>query len=364
MVEDWLKEPRNGPWLMIVDNVDDVDVIFSRTTGDGSSKDKLQLLSCIPEVSHGSVVFTKWKHVAKNITKRDHVHICEMTEEQGVKLIKSHLGGDYDSSPDITALLGELGHIPLAITHAAAFMSENTIGVSEYLETYRHNEDDRSTILAPTMESMGVLDSNEAYSAEEFPVREAWLISFNHVKTDEKAGPLAIDLLSIMSFLDCQDIPKYLLDDFRPGTIPAEYLKAFGTLKSFSMVSQTGTTNPRFKMHRIIQLEMRRWLDNNDLGPKYAREALEIVSKKFPESMFANWSICNDLSIHAESVLCAGRKRWQHPRRRTDGDRRGGVERGVGWTAIGTSESSGRGGTSPEGDGHERHRCRHGGPAG
>ncbi len=56
-------------------------------------------------------------------------------------------------------------------------------------------------------------------------------------------------------------------------------------------------------MHRIIQLAVRRWLEQNDLRGKYAQEALELVSKKFPKGTFDNWSTCNDLMVHAESVL-------------------------------------------------------------
>jgi hypothetical protein len=72
---------------MIVDNVDDLNVIFSRSTEDGPLKNKSQLLSCIPQVSHGSVLFTtRWRHVANNITKRDHICLAEMDKEQGVCL--------------------------------------------------------------------------------------------------------------------------------------------------------------------------------------------------------------------------------------------------------------------------------------
>jgi hypothetical protein len=48
---------------------------------------------------------------------------------------------------------------------------------------------------------------------------------------------------------------------------------------------------------------MRRWLEQNGVREKYAQEALEMVSKKFPSGTFDNWSVCNDLLVHAESVL-------------------------------------------------------------
>ena len=57
---------------------------------------------------------------------------------------------------------------------------------------------------------------------------------------------------------------QYLFDDFRPGAFFAEYIKAFGSLKSFPMVRQAGSSRPRLKMHRIVQLSMRRWLEQKD----------------------------------------------------------------------------------------------------
>ncbi|KAM0331405.1 hypothetical protein ACHAQA_003078 [Verticillium albo-atrum] len=308
VVEAWLRDPKNGPWLMVVDNVDDVDVVFSEKDGNGSSN----LLSCIPEVSHGSVIFvTRWKTVAQRITKRDHVHIGEVTDDQGIEIIKSYLGDQYDDSPETREatkkLLDELGHIPLAITHAAAYMREyatEVSPVSEYLELYKKNAANQEVLLEPALTEIGVKDSNESYSNEDFPVLNAWLVSFNHIKDDKRTGPLAIDLLSVMSFLDGQEIPRHLFEDFRPGTVSARYNKAFGTLNSFSIIQQTGSAErPRFRIHRLVQLAMRRWLDQHELNEKYARDALDLVSAKFPEDSVAHWKKCVELHPHAEYVL-------------------------------------------------------------
>ncbi|KAM0281199.1 hypothetical protein ACHAQH_003629 [Verticillium albo-atrum] len=308
VVETWLRDPKNGPWLMVVDNVDDVDVVFSEKDENGSSS----LLSCIPEVSHGSVLFvTRWKTVAQRITKRDHVHLGEVTDEQGIEIIKSYLGSQYDDSPqskEVTIkLLEELGHIPLAITHAAAYMREyatEVSPVSEYLQLYRTNAANQEVLLEPALTEIGVKDSNEHYANEDFPVLNAWLISFNHIKEDKRTGPLAIDLLSAMSFLDGQDIPRHLFDGFRPGTVSARYNKAFGTLNSFSIIQQTGSTErPRFRIHRLVQLAMQRWLDQHELTEKYAQDAVDMLSAKFPEDSVAHWKRCIELQPHAEYVL-------------------------------------------------------------
>ena len=135
IVEDWLREEKNGPWLMIVDNVDDTEVIFSPLGTEPSSP--TQLLSCIPNVDHGSVLFTtRWKAVAQKVTRKDHVQIGEMTEQDAKNLLKSYLGDECEELPHVDVLLEELGYIPLAITHAAALMSEKLISISDYLESY------------------------------------------------------------------------------------------------------------------------------------------------------------------------------------------------------------------------------------
>ncbi|KAH7362469.1 hypothetical protein B0T11DRAFT_280856 [Plectosphaerella cucumerina] len=305
VVETWLRDPKNGPWLMVVDNVDDFDVVFSKTDEEPTP----HLLSCIPEVAHGSVLFiTRWKAVAQKLTRRDHVHLGEMSDAQGVDLIRSYLGSDLDGGPETEekarALLSELGHVPLAIAHAAAFMREYSTDIAEYLELYRKSTEDQDVLLAPTMDEMGIQDTNEAYSTDDYPVLKAWLVSFNHIKTDKRAGALAIDLLSVMSFLDGNDIPRHLLKDFRPKTLSAQYTVAFGTLKSFSMLQQSGSSDrTRFRMHRLVQLAMRRWLEEHELAEKYAQDALNLVSTNFPRNAVSEWQRCVELHPHAEYVL-------------------------------------------------------------
>ncbi|KAH6686650.1 hypothetical protein F5X68DRAFT_231993 [Plectosphaerella plurivora] len=305
VVETWLRDPKNGPWLIVVDNVDDIDVVFSKTDEDPAP----HLLSCFPEVAHGSVLFiTRWKAVAQKLTRRDHFHLEEMTDSHGVDLLRSYLGSDLDDSPETEELakelLGDLGHIPLAIAHAAAFMREYSTDIAEYLELYRNSTEDQDVLLAPAMTEMGVQDTNESYSSDDYPVLKAWLVSFNHIKTDKRAGTLAIDLLSVMSFLDGNDIPRHLLTDFRLKTPPAQYTVAFGTLKSFSMLQQSGSTDRmRFRMHRLVQLAMRRWLEQHGLAEKYAQDALELVSSNFPSDAVAEWKRCVELHPHAEHVL-------------------------------------------------------------
>lgn len=291
---------------MIIDNVDDANVIFDSSDEEPSSS-KTRLLSCIPEVDQGSVLFTtRSKVVASKITGKgpNHVELGQMAPKEGRELLKSYLGSSYEESNDVDELLRELGHIPLAITHAAALMNTKEWSISDYLESYQSSENDKVEMLRSAFEAMGISHPNDSSSDKDNPVLRTWLVSFDHVQADGETGPLASEILSVMSFLDRQHIPRYLFDNFRPGTLSAQYLSAFGTLKGFSMVTQTGVRDrTRFSMHRIVQLSMRGWLRQKGTSDKYTELALEIVSEHFPDNAFKKWEMCDELIVHAESVL-------------------------------------------------------------
>ena len=284
---------------MIVDNVDDPAVIFNSTGNEETSAPSLQ--SCIPDVNGGCVLFTtRWKGVAQKITKKNHIQVNEMTAQDAKNLLKENLSDGFEESSDLEDLLDELGHIPMAISHAAAFMNQNFMSVSDYLETYQAGENDRLALLRPTLEEIGISDPNEFSPKEDYPVLKTWLVSFNHVKANPHTGPLASEILSVMSFMDRQEIPRYVFDQYPRGTLSI----SLGMLKSFSMVTQMGHREAtRFSMHRLVQLSMRKWLEENGQSNEIAAKALDLLATKFPDGTFENWKTCNELVVHAESVL-------------------------------------------------------------
>lgn len=304
LVENYLREKNNGRWLMIVDNVDDESVILEKQDDDdeddedGDRPDNLQILSCIPQVPHGAVLFTsRYKSVAMKLTN-ELIELKQMSIEEGTALLKGSLSDDFSDSKNIKMLLEELGYIPLAITHAAALVRVNCMDIAKYLEIYKESDDDRMELLS---HSFGKIQIGASGSDIPRPVLNTWSMSFNYVLSSSTAGPLASELLSVMSFMDRQEIPSWLLRNFKPKVSKYRFETACGTLKAVSLMSEN--TPGSFSMHRLVQLAMRKWLQGKGKDQEFAENAINLLEDSFPDGSFKTWKECSALVVHAETVL-------------------------------------------------------------
>jgi tetratricopeptide (TPR) repeat protein len=86
-----------------------------------------------------------------------------------------------------------------------------------------------------------------------------------------------------------------------------DFDNAIGILEAFSFVTadEMGTT---YSIHRIVQAATRAWLaDQQDCTSKnIASQALQMLSSRFPDGEFENWTTCARYLPHAESVLSRG----------------------------------------------------------
>ncbi|RYP73986.1 hypothetical protein DL771_003297 [Monosporascus sp. 5C6A] len=293
VVEQWLRNKNNGHWLLIVDNIDKEDVL-----DENGGKGKFRLLSCIPKTEHGHVLFTsRYKRVAMKLTD-DLVRIDQMPEAEATEMLKTCLREQYDEEQkeDVYKLLEELSYIPLAIAQAAAYIRENENTIADYLELYQESEENRVELLEQSISELGIADLETPKTV----LTTCWM-SFNRLKGDGASGPLANELLSVMSFLDRQDIPLFLLRKFRPKAGSLTLNNALGMLKAYSLITEN--TKKNFSMHRLVQLSMRKWLEQNDQEKKFAEEALTLLSENFPDGSFKTWDECKALIVHADTVL-------------------------------------------------------------
>lgn len=88
---------------------------------------------------------------------------------------------------------------------------------------------------------------------------------------------------------------------------PVDFDNAIGILEAFSFVTvdEMGTT---YSIHRLVQAATRAWLrDQQDCNSKnIASQALQMLSSRFPDGEFENWTTCARYLPHAESVLSRG----------------------------------------------------------
>ncbi|QDO40674.1 tetratricopeptide repeat protein [Streptomyces sp. RLB3-17] len=134
---------------------------------------------------------------------------------------------------DARALAAELGHFPLAIKQAGAYLAQN-----------------RGISLADYGRRLGTKLGKTAHGIDaERTIARIWNVTLGTLETD---NPLAVEVLHTSAWLAPDDIPHSLLA--LPGTDPDVTAEAIGTLAAYSMVTDTGTT---IAIHRLVQTVLR-----------------------------------------------------------------------------------------------------------
>ncbi|OCK73870.1 hypothetical protein K432DRAFT_220962, partial [Lepidopterella palustris CBS 459.81] len=294
---NWLCDERNGRWLMVLDNADD-DRVFA------SPNEATPLASFLPQTHNGWILITSRDLVAAiNLvgTKHNIISVDPMAEEDALALLKTRVTVGESSEHDAKALVRALEGIPLAVTHAAAYIAvrELRITVSTYLELFHESEENQAYLLN-TQEARDLRRDASVSDA----VLTTWQISFEQIR---KTKPEAADLLSLMTMFDRQGIPEYLLYD---GRNRLQFEDAVAPLTSFSLIRiQTGKQVRQpygeqvFEMHGLVQLATRKWLELNRQVDRWQKASLRIMAVTFPSGQYETWAICQVLLPHSRKVL-------------------------------------------------------------
>ena len=302
LVHAWLSDRRNGQWLMILDNVDDDGVFFGNDENsagpsqpvDAADHDK-PLESFLPQTAHGTILITSRNNVAATNLVGVHGGVVEvepMGEDEALALLHTRVPFGESSRADAKALVHALERIPLAITHAGAYIKTraSTTTISTYLELFNESEANSVHLLS----RKELKDMRRDHSIRH-AVIATWQISFQHIQKTERP---AADLLALMSMFDKQGIPRWLLQG---TTSQLDFDDALAPLVSFSMV-RTEIGKQAVAMHRLVQLSMRRWLAaEKELG-KWVKESIQVLSNAFPSGDYKTWEQCKVLLPHLKEV--------------------------------------------------------------
>jgi hypothetical protein len=205
LVKEFLSKESAGRWLLIIDNADDIEMLYSKTNEGIENSNSPGLLDYLPFSQKGSILFTTRNQAAA--VKQAGVNVIrvkEMSRDDSQKLLetslleKSLMGGQ----DVILKLLDNLTHLPLAIKQATAYMNQNTMSVSDYLKLYEEDGEELIYLLNTEFEDHG------RYKETKNPIALTWLISFRQISSRD---PLAKEYLCFMSFVAQQDIPHSLL---------------------------------------------------------------------------------------------------------------------------------------------------------
>ena len=296
LVCDWLEEEEHKQWLMILDNVDDVDALHGQAQNEGLAKAMIDYLPGRLSANKLLVVTTRDRDVAEELVDGGcggPVIIGPFSQQQSQELLEAKMRCKQDllNQELVDRLLKALAHVPLAITQAAAFMNRNGVSVSGYLAALERNENELMDHLSQ--------DLQDPRRDRGFPhsIFRTWKMSFDQICARE---PQTADLLSLMATLDGQQIPRMLLEDQIPSR--AELSSRLGTLLGYSLIAQPAV-DETYSMHPLVQTSVRYWLAQETRKDHYVGQALRSVAERFPQDTYENRREYEMLLPHAQVVL-------------------------------------------------------------
>ena len=286
-VKAHLSSEKAGPWLLIADNVDDMNIWL---TSDGSSP---ALSTYLPESKYGFVLFTsRNRQIATKLVGPNVIDIPQMDDKIATDLLRALLihkclANDHKTT---TQLLHQLSCLPLAITQAASYINETEISVAAYLSLLESQENVKVELLSQNFED------GWRYAETNNSVAATWLISFDQIR---RLNPLAANYLLFMSCIDPRDIPLSLLP---PDSSQVKQQKALGLLKAYSFI--TGQVGDKIvSLHRLVHVATRNWLRSGGMLEQWTVRTGKRLRDIFPSNINENRVLWREYLPHALFIL-------------------------------------------------------------
>jgi len=269
-VRRWLGQ--HGGWLLILDNAPNPQA----------------LRGALPQGGAGHALITSrheaWRGVASPLL------VQEWERPESVAFLQRRTGQDDGAAA--AALAEELGHLPLALEQAGAYMDSTGRALAEYLELYR-------------LHRQKLLERGRPSTDYPATVATTWEISFQQVR---QASPAAAELLNLCAFLAPDDIPLPLLcagAKHLPQSLAAAVAdplrcdEAMAALRDYSLLEVRGQN---LAVHRLVQAVVRDRLAEK-ARQKWAAAAVRLVAEAFPSGTdpadVHTWPECARLLPHA-----------------------------------------------------------------
>ena len=303
LVSDLLSGDSN--WLLVLDNADDSDVFFDRqlTTTFQHSESKrrsVPLGMYIPQTSRGGsiLITSRNRDAAFRLTDcvENLIDIPYMSEEDATALLCKKLPKDSSSDDEKFELVKLLEYLPLAITQAASYIGVRRTGmtIARYSSLLRKSDRILHDDMGDSRRDLTIPSS----------VFLTWQISFEQIK---KENPLAAELLSILSVVDRQGIPRYMLQNIDEDDLDFE--RRLAPLDDFSLIT-LDESGQSFQMHRLVQMAIISWLERHREIDHWKNMAAVLLQRSLPNNAYESWKTWERLLPHAEIAL-----KYQFPNR-------------------------------------------------
>ncbi|KAF6785731.1 Kinesin light chain 5, partial [Colletotrichum musicola] len=308
LVRDWLQREDVSPWLMIVDNADDFEMLFSKD--DGRNNARIPTASYLPKKDNSKILFTSrsWDAAERLTGNGKTIHqVPTMEKAQALLLLQNKLRQDVDEAASVR-LVGTLEYIPLAINQAAAYINKRSprVTIQSYLDEYQQSENRKGTLLRSDRGDI------RRYDGVSNSVVVTWQVTFEQIKREQ---PRAANLLSLISHFHAQNIPDYMLHDYNSSNLMSEesngehgetsnddFEDDLDVLRGYSLVTMTAV--PGFlEMHSLVQFCTQVWISKFGSPDLWKTLFLQSASQHFPSGVFETWQQCQTLMPHVQPLL-------------------------------------------------------------
>ncbi|KAF8477588.1 P-loop containing nucleoside triphosphate hydrolase protein [Kalaharituber pfeilii] len=244
-VKEWLITKNNTKWLLVIDNLDDIE--------------SFDINDYIPSAPHGTVIITSRR--PESTQGRRGLEVQQMDNSEAEELLFKSAKRDFEKIPlDAAAtIVHKLGYLPLAIEQAGAYIHVRQYSFSRYLKEYNTNV----THLLSKKWKVGKHDRS---------VFAAWDLSFNAIQSQ---NPKAAGLLLLCGFFDNNDICEELLR--RGMKLPMNDTSlgnSIHTLFSYSMAKRKDSDDS-FSIHPLVHM-WSQW--KLEMEPeRYTKKAIEAL---------------------------------------------------------------------------------------
>src|SRR5579859_4617255 len=278
----WLEQQTS--WLLVLDNLDEISIV------DGY----------LPDISSGNghlLITTRNQDPTAIPAQGLEVEVFD--SDDAVDLLLLRATGTKESQSETHSvgaeIVAELGYLPLAIEHAAAFIRQSLPDISKFLDIYSKS---RKRFLER------VPKQNYAYSRA---VAATFLLSFDAVK---KINPNAAELLTLFAFLNPDGILIDFLQAGRNGL--GEPLKtlvgdsfgfgaALADLGQYSLIRQANA-DQTISVHRLVQAVLRDNLDA-DRKTQFMKFTVSLFLSGFPHFQEDKRELCRRYQAQVDGPL-------------------------------------------------------------
>ncbi|KAJ5169056.1 uncharacterized protein N7482_004650 [Penicillium canariense] len=286
LVQRHLSSEAFGPWLLIVDNADDLELLFGDADMPGG------LSQYLPDSENGmTLLTTRFRKVAVSFAANDVVKLEQMSSQEANNFLEGSLIPQVlpRDQEEVTQLLEELNYLPLAITQAAAYMNTADISISKYRKLLRSPPEDVIRLMSRRFH-----DSTR-YRGSQNAVATTWLISFQQI---QKTDNIAAKLLAFISCIEPKAIPQDLLPDFGSEE---ETVHAIGILCGYAFLVKRNDT--LFDMHSLVHMATQNWVREEGSTEETIEMAIHHIAAILPDNHHTNRGVRQAFLPHGLQIL-------------------------------------------------------------